>query len=121
MANALQRLNENEDSTQRPEEGVSTSALVASIPDERDVAERAPEADTSGKRVRGIPTHGGSTILVSKEDFEFMGVKDQGKVVWDFRKDNFTVKVGGGENEISEDAAKALTEHEPLRFEYINE
>lgn len=105
---------------QRPANTPSTAELAATTPDERDTAERAPGPDTSGKRVRAIPTHGGTTIEVGTADFESIGVKDHPPVRWDFRKDNFTVAVGNGDNEISQAAANALTKYEPLRFEFLN-
>lgn len=109
----------------------TTADLVANTPDDR--AEKAqaaavaadPDAaakakpDTSGKRVRAIPTHGGTTVSVSKAEFERVGVEDQDEVVWDFRTDDSTVKVGNELGEISEKAAEKITKLEPTRFEYL--
>ena len=106
---------------QRPAGTPSTAELAATTPDERDVTERAPGPDTSGKRVRAIPTHGGTSVVLETADFEQIGVKGQSKVVWNFRKDNFTVSVGSESGQISEAAADAITKHEPTRFEYLND
>jgi len=93
--------------------------------DERDQAV-TEKADTSGKRVRAIPAivtksnQRSTTVEVRRSDFKTIGI-DHPTVVWDFRKDNFTVKVGEGANQISAEAAKALTEQFPTSFEYIAE
>lgn len=103
----------------------TTSQLVAETPDARadaaaEVApEVAPEPDTSGKRVRAIPTHGGSTVGVSAADFQERGIEHP-DVLWDFRNDDSTVKVGNGDGEISEEAANLITKLEPTRFEFMN-
>lgn len=96
-----------------------TAALVASTPDPRDTARRVPKSKLDGPRVRAISTHGGTTIKVSAKDFENLGVKHH-QVVWDFRKDKLTVPVGNRPGEISVDAAEALFDHEPQRFEPVN-
>ncbi|ACI12442.1 hypothetical protein PBI_OAKER_21 [Mycobacterium phage Oaker] len=106
---------------QRPAGSPSTAELVENTPDDRDVAERAPAPNTSGKRVRAIPTHGGTAVKVSRRDFESLGVKGQSDVEWNFRKDKFTVAVGSEKGQISEEAAKVLTAHEPTRFEFITQ
>jgi hypothetical protein len=104
----------------------STADLVAATPDARaDRAaelqpEVAPEPDTSGKRVRAIPTHGGSTVSVSSAEFARVGVEGQSEVVWDFRKDDTTVKVGDKPGEITQAAADAITKLEPTRFEFMS-
>lgn len=89
------------------------------VHDEADTSPRAPEPATDGKRVRAVPYQGGSTIIVDPADFARIGL-EQKKVTWDFRVDNFTVKVGTDEGEISQEAADALTKRYPETFEYIN-
>lgn len=106
---------------QRPAGTPSTAELAATTPDERDTVERAPGPDTSGKRVRAIPTHGGTAVTLSTADFEQVGVKGHAPVKWDFRKDNFTVSVGNEDGQLSQAAADAITKHEPTRFEYLND
>ena len=105
---------------QRPAGTPSTAELAETTPDDRDTVERAPGPDTSGKRVRAIPTHGGTAVTVSTADFEQVGVKGHPTVSWSFKKDNFTVPVGNDSGQISQAAADAITKHEPLRFEYLN-
>lgn len=84
------------------------------VPDEG-VRAAAPKID--GKRVRAIPYENGSTIEVTKADFANHQINHP-KVVWDYRKDNMTVKVGDG---ISEEAAEFLTKNYPTSFEYMGD
>lgn len=98
---------------------LSTTELVQSTPDDRDVTERASEPDTTGKRVRAIPTHGGTTVKVSSTDFRNNGVEHE-DVVFDFRKDDFTLPVGEEVGQISKKAADVITKLEPGRFEYMS-
>lgn len=106
---------------QRPAGTPSTAELAATTPDERDTVERAPGPDTSGKRVRAIPTHCGTSVTLSTADFQQVGVKGHPPVTWNFRKDNFTVAVGTEDGQLSPEAAEAITKHEPTRFEYLND
>lgn len=96
-----------------------TGELIDSTPDARDTARRVSKSKLDGPRVRAIATHGGTTIKVSAKDFEDLGVKHR-EVVWDFRKDKLTVAVGTRPGEISQEAAEALFDHEPQRFEPVN-
>lgn len=100
--------------------GASTSDLVASTPDDRDVAPVVDTQATEGRRFRAIPTHGGTTVGVTRDDFKQIGI-DHDSVTFDFRKGNLTLKVGTEKGEISEEAAKALHAHEPTRFEFLGE
>ena len=108
-----------EDSTMA---GTAPEALTAAeVTDERDVSPRAEAPDTSGKRVRAIPYKGGTTVIVDETDFRNNDVK-QKTTTWDFRKDNFTVKVGNGENNtLTKEAAEMLTRDYPTQFEYLSE
>lgn len=91
--------------------------------DTADVSPRAPEPDTSGKRVRAIPavitktTGNATTIEVRKSDFAAKGI-DHPTVTFDERKDRFTLPVGkpGG---LSQEAADFLTKNYPTSFEYM--
>lgn len=98
---------------------------VGNVPDERDTSPRA-KADLSGKRVRAIPsvitrsTGNATTIEVTRADFNTHDI-DHPTVTWDFRKDNYTLKVGTKAGQISEEAADFLTEKFPTSFEYLDE
>jgi hypothetical protein len=91
--------------------------------DTADTSPRAPEPDLSGKRVRAIPavitrtTGNATTIEVRKSDFASKGI-DHPTVVFDERKERFTLPVGkpGG---LSEEAAEFLTKNYPTSFEYM--
>jgi len=105
----------------RETELVSTddSTLVADgVVDTADVSPRAPAPDTSGKRVRAVPYQNGSTVIVDAKDFREYGI-DHKQVKWDYRKDHFTVKVGTGDNQISQEAADFLTQNHKETFEYM--
>jgi len=90
--------------------------------DTADVSPRAPEPELSGKRVRAIPAvitnsgDRGTTIEVRKSDFASKGI-DHATVVFDSRKDHFTLPVG--KNGLSEEAADFLTKNYPTSFEYM--
>jgi hypothetical protein len=98
---------------------------TGSVPDERDVSPRA-KSDTTGKRVRAIPavitksTGHATTIEVRRSDFKSHDI-DHPTVQFDFRKDNFTLKVGSKDGQISQEAADFLTENFPQSFEYLDE
>ena len=93
--------------------------------DARDNAVKAEEKPLTGKRVRAIPavitTNGdrGTTVEVRQSDFAAHGVK-QDTVRFDRFKDNFTLAVGSGSAQISEEAAELLTKNWPQSFEYID-
>lgn len=93
--------------------------------DTRDVSPRV-KSDNSGKRVRAIPanitksTGRATTIEVRRSDFKSHDIEHP-TVTWDFRKDNFTVKVGDRPGQINSQAAEFLTSNFPMSFEYINE
>jgi hypothetical protein len=93
--------------------------------DERDTSPRA-KSDVSGKRVRAIPsvitknTGHATTIEVRRSDFKSHDI-DHPTVTWDFRKENFTVKVGDKSGQISQEAADFLTSKFPTSYEYIDE
>jgi hypothetical protein len=93
---------------------------VAEVKDEADVSPRTAPADTSGKRIRAIPYQNASTVRVRPMDFNLGGIKHD-LVEWDFRKDNFTLPVGGDNEVISQEAADYLTKNFPTDFEYIND
>lgn len=103
----------------------ASEPTVGNVPDERDTSPRA-KSDKSGKRVRAIPsvitknTGHATTIEVRRSDFKSHDI-DHPTVTWDFRKDNFTVKVGDKSGQISEEAADFLTSEFPTSYEYINE
>lgn len=98
-------------------------AEADSVPDERDTSPRA-KSDNSGTRLRAIPsvitknTGHATTIEVRRSDFKTAGI-DHPTVQFDFRKDNFTLKVGknGG---ISKEAADFLSKEHPHSFEYLD-
>ena len=93
--------------------------------DPADSAVKAEEKPLSGKRVRAIPavitTNGdhGTVVEVRASDFEAHGVT-QDTVKFDQFKDNFTIAVGSGSAQISEEAAELLTKNWPTSFEYID-
>lgn len=91
------------------------------VKDERDTAVRGPKADLSGKRVRGIPGSGGTTIILNPVDFA-KGDIEHPKVEWDFRKDSFTVPVNdsGKKNTLTKEAADFITSEWPFQFEYMD-
>src|SRR5574337_1891381 len=90
--------------------GPLTAAEVVDTADEAVVHEEAPKL--TGKRVRAIPAFGGTTIEIRDIDFANGGI-DHPTVIWDFRKNNFTVKVG---EELSEEAAEWLTSEHGHQF-----
>lgn len=99
--------------TDLPESGELSPSEVT---DDRDVSPRAA-SDTSGKRVRAIPDRGATEIVVNASDFADNNIKHPA-VVWNFRKDDFTVPVGDA---LSQEAADFLTKNHPHAFEYMNE
>lgn len=101
--------------TKQPTGAATAGALDPSeLPDE---AVRAPEPKLDGKRIRAIPYENGSTIRVNESDFKNHGIKHP-TVTWDYRKDNFTLKVGDA---ISQEAADFLTKNYPTSFEYLGD
>jgi hypothetical protein len=94
----------------------TTPKAEAPVVDALDTSPRAPQPDTSGKRVRAIPYQNGSTVIVDQADFRGLGIEHP-QVKWDFRVNRFTVKVG---QEISLEAAEALTKNFKETFEYID-
>ena len=90
---------------------------VEDIVDEADTALRAPAPDLSGKRIRAIPYQNCTTVRIRKIDFATGGV-EQDDVEWDFRVEDFTVKVGKG---ISQEAADWLVNTFPADFVYVGE
>lgn len=103
--------------TDLPESGELSAEEVK---DDRDTSPRGGQPDKSGTRVRAIPAKGGTEVVVRKSDFKQSLDIDHPEVKWNFRKDDFTVKVGedGG---ITKEAADALTKKHPESFEYIQE
>lgn len=99
------------------------------VADERDVSPRR-KASTIGKRVRAIPStlgvKGGrsTTVEIRRTDFKLNSI-DHPTVVWDFRRDNFTVPVVADANKrkntLSEEAARFLTQDHKHAFEFIND
>jgi len=88
---------------------------VEEVVDVADTAPRAPAPDTSGVRVEAIPYQNCTTVVIRKVDFALGGI-DHPDVEWDFRIDNFTVKVGDG---ISQEAADFLVNGYPEQFKYL--
>lgn len=84
------------------------------------------KSDLTGKRVRAIPavitkaTGHATTVEIRRSDFKKVGIS-HATVQWDFRRDNFTVKVGEKSGEISPEAAKYLTENHSNSFEFLDE
>lgn len=91
---------------------------TSEVSDTADNSPRGPQPDTSGKRVRAIPYQKGSTIRVREATFAEHNIQHP-TVVWDFRKDNFTVAVGTKDGEISPEAAEFLTTKYKETFEYL--
>ena len=93
--------------------------------DEADTAVKAEEKKVSGKRVRAIPavitSNGdhGTVVEVRASDFDAHGIKHD-TVKFDQFRDNFTIAVGSGSAQISEEAAELLTKNWPMSFEYID-
>lgn len=110
--------------TKQPEGAdVAEKLTAAEVRDEKDTTPRAAPAEVSGKRVRAIPYQNASTVILNTVDFKTASqgkISDHPQVVWDFRKDNFTVPVGGENPVLTEEAAEFLTKNYPTDFEYIN-
>ena len=93
--------------------------------DTADNTVKAEEKELSGKRVRAIPavitTNGdhGTVVEVRSSDFQAHGVTHD-TVKFDQFRDNFTIAVGPGSSQISEEAAELLTKNWPMSFEYID-
>ena len=93
--------------------------------DTADNTVKAEEKELSGKRVRAIPavitTNGdhGTVVEVRSSDFQAHGVTHD-TVKFDQFRDNFTIAVGPGSAQISEEAAELLTKNWPMSFEYID-
>src|ERR1700749_4786707 len=92
------------------------------VKDEKDTTPRVGSVDLSGKRVRAIPYHNASTVIIRSKDFKdaSRGEIEHPDVTWDFRKDKFTVPVGGKDPVLTKEAADFLTKNYPESFEYIN-
>ena len=93
-----------------------------------DVADNAVKAEQkplTGKRVRAIPAvitnngDHGTVVEVRSSDFLAHGVTHD-TVKFDQFRDNFTIAVGPGSAQISEEAAELLTKNWPMSFEYID-
>ena len=78
--------------------------VVEDVVDVADTIPREPAPDTSGVRIQAVPYQNCTTVLIRRGDFALGGI-DHDDVEWDFRIDNFTVKVGDG---ISHEAADFL-------------
>lgn len=104
------------DAASAPEETLTTGEVA----DAADTSPRGPAPDTSGRRVRAIPYQNGNRIKLSSADFKQRGGFDHPPVLWDQRVDNYTVAVGTGYNQISEQAAEFLTKNFKETFEYID-
>lgn len=93
--------------------------------DKADTTVKADAPKLSGKRVRAIPAtitrNGdvGTTVEVRREDFKQHGV-DHPTVKFDRFKSNYTLAIGGGDAQISAEAAELLTKNWPTSFEYID-
>lgn len=110
--------------TREPSGAANAGALAPSeVADSADISPRAPASDTSGKRVRAIPaviTKSGDTasrVEIRRSDFASKGI-DHPAVVFDFKKDRFTLPVGspGG---LTQEAADFLTKNYPTSFEFM--
>ena len=104
----------------KPPAGAETAGPLThdEVKDAADTTRRV-EAKVAGKRVRAIPGGGGTTVKVSEKDFREKGGIKHKDVVWDFRKDRFTVPVGTKNGEISQEAAEFLCQTYPLSFEFM--
>lgn len=109
--------------TGKPTETVTPDPNGSEAPpvtDAADTSPRGPAPDTSGKRVRAVPYQKGSTVRVREATFREHGIEHP-TVVWDYRKDNFTVAVGTQDGQISEDAANFLTRKFKETFEFLDQ
>lgn len=110
--------------TREPANGPTARLTADEVQDTADTSPRGPEPQTGGKRIRAIPaviTKSGdrsTSVEVRRSDFANKGIEHP-SVTFKFDKDNFTLPVG--ENGISEEAAKFLTENYKTSFEYIGE
>lgn len=92
--------------------------------DSADNAIKGAGPDLSGKRLRAIPAvitrsgDKGTTVEVRREDFQAKGI-DHDTVSFDARNDNYTIRVGDGDGEISEKAASFLAKNYPYSFEFM--
>lgn len=107
----------NETATPDPQE---SSTSTPPVTDTADTSPRGPAPDTSGKRVRAVPYQKGSTVRVREATFAEHGIQHP-TVVWDYRKDNFTVAVGTQDGQISENAANFLTRKFKETFEFLDQ
>lgn len=85
------------------------------VVDVADTSPRVPPPDTSGVRIQAIPYQNCTTVLIRSSDFGLGGI-EHSDVEWDFRIDDFTVKVGEG---ISQEAADFLVNGYPDQFKYL--
>jgi hypothetical protein len=90
--------------------------------DTADVSPRAAGPDLSGERVRAVFYGGGTTKEVSKRDFARFEI-DHPSVVFDFRKDDATLRVDPpkGFSGLTKEAADFLTSRFPTEFEYVDQ
>lgn len=92
------------------------AVVVAAPVEEVAPVESAPvEAKPSGKCIKAIPFSGGTTVVIRDIDFK-AGSIDHAAVTWDYRIDDFTVKVGEG---ITEQAANFLVQSFPDSFKFV--
>jgi hypothetical protein len=101
---------------QPPGAAVAGPLKPSEVVDTADTAVKEAPPKLTGRRIRGIPAFGGTTIEIREEDFANAGI-DHPNVIWDFRKDDFTVRVGEG---ISQEAADYLTKEFPSQFVYVS-
>ena len=108
--------------TREPASGPTESLSPSEVQDARDTSPRVEAKPVTGKRVRAITYKGGTQVHVRRSDFANNGI-DHDDVTWDFRqvKGDFAIPVGTEKGELSEEAAKMLTEKFPAQFEYIND
>lgn len=92
-------------------------AVVSTVPVEEIASvESAPvEAKPSGKCIKAIPFSGGTTVVIRDIDFK-AGNIEHPAVTWDYRIDDFTVKVGEA---ITEEAANFLVQSFPDSFKFV--
>lgn len=103
-----------------PEETPGTDAPLAhsDMRDAEDTTVTGPPPNLSGTRLRALPQHGGTRVIIKSQFFNEQGV-DQGAVTFDFFKDKFTVAVGTGKP-LSEAGANALLKVFPNRFKFVD-
>lgn len=88
---------------------------MAGVTKPQDASEAPQAKPVAVQRVKAIPFFGGTTVIIRDTDFQ-KGNIEHDTVTWDYRIDEFTVRIGEG---ISKEAADYLVNNFPDSFKFV--